>query len=126
MQALPMIHRSGPYVGISGAALAALVLLAPAAASAQGSAPPAERPFTIEQLAPGLKDLIKPDAKAELVGDRLGQAPNSRRVRRGRREAPCPLRTAPCRTCGPGCWRGYPSKDTTGIPAYPGAIGNDR
>jgi gluconolactonase len=71
-RALPMIQRAGMYVGISGAALAAISLLAPLAASAQGSALPAERPFTIEQLAPGLQEIVKPDAKWELVGDRYG------------------------------------------------------
>jgi gluconolactonase len=60
------------HTGFAEAALGAIGLLASVGASAQGNAPPAERPFTIEQLAPGLAELIKPDAKGELVGDRYG------------------------------------------------------
>ena len=69
---LPMIHPDGMRVGIPGAAFAAIVLLAPIAAWAQGSALPAEHSLMIEQLAPGLQEIVKPDAKWELVGDRYG------------------------------------------------------
>jgi gluconolactonase len=58
--------------GISRAAVAAIVSLAPAVLAAQGSGAPAERPFTIEQDASGLADLIKPDAELQLIGDRYG------------------------------------------------------
>jgi gluconolactonase len=69
---LPLIHPDGMRLGIPGAAFAAIVLLAPIAAWAQGSALPAEHSLTIEQLAPGLQEIVKPDAKWELVGDRYG------------------------------------------------------
>jgi gluconolactonase len=67
-----MIHGNRLWAGAARAVLASIALLGAAAASAQGSEQPAERPFTIEQLAPGLRDLVKPDAKGELVGDRYG------------------------------------------------------
>jgi gluconolactonase len=41
-------------------------------AAAQGSGPPAEQFFTIEQLAPGLQEVIKPGAEWQLIGDRYG------------------------------------------------------
>jgi gluconolactonase len=50
----------------------ALALLALMNVSAQGASPPAERPFSIEKNSAALDELIAPDAKLELLGDRYG------------------------------------------------------
>jgi len=53
--------------------LAAIVAAAGSVgAGAQNAGPPAEQFFAIEQQAPGLKDLIKPSAELQLLGDRYG------------------------------------------------------
>jgi gluconolactonase len=51
---------------------AAIVLLMAFQACAQSGAPPAARSFTIEPKAPGLDELIAPDARLEVLGDRYG------------------------------------------------------
>jgi len=52
--------------------LVSMALLISCQVSAQGSAPPAARSFSIESNARGLEELIAPDAKLELLGDRYG------------------------------------------------------
>jgi len=51
---------------------ASIALLAACTASAQGSARPAARGFSIESRAPGMDELVKPGTKLELLGDRYG------------------------------------------------------
>jgi gluconolactonase len=52
--------------------LASIALLASFTAWSQSATPPAARSFSIEKHAPGLDELIAPDATAELLGDRYG------------------------------------------------------
>jgi gluconolactonase len=58
--------------GFGSRALVALATLVVVPADAQDASEPAEQFFTIERLAPGFEDLVKPGAEWQLLGDRYG------------------------------------------------------
>lgn len=61
-------HKNGIVMLIQ----ASILLLVSFDVSAQSESRPAARSFTIEKQAPGLYELIEPDAELELLGDRYG------------------------------------------------------
>ncbi len=69
---LSTVRRSRLPAGVAAAVLTTIVSVASPGAVAQSSGAPAEQFFAIEQLAPGLEEVIKPGAEWQLIGDRYG------------------------------------------------------